>query len=876
LNPGTTCTNSAGTLALSTASNPAIATSCSNTPGADVWYSFTATNGYPTISLSGIGSALSSAGVSVQLFSGTCGALTSLACVSGNSATLSLNIFNSNTVPGLTLGSVYYMRVYTPAATPSGSNWNFNICITNPNPGTANATFSKSYINVTKGTDGGTVDIGDTLEMRATFVVTANMVDSLSFTDTLYSNNGLRLVPGSISLRTNEGKVYKSLTDAFDSDGGMAYASGQDTVVRINFGTAATAFNRGRLTNTSKPSVFTSTCIVMATYRAVVYAGYDTRINFKTGTLSYRDLTSTTVNNITFKSNNLIVYRSPGLCPNAVSASNAVGAESNGTFGVPVGTVPLARNRGTTPSTTYTYNIFSTAGGPQDLQYGITNNTSASFTTINTWGKPSTPYRVFSQWDIIGDHTGATNTASGNPACDTTRPVSATNPCGYMLVINSAYKTDTAFQYTATNLCPNTYYEISAWLRNICYKCGCDSNGTGSGSVGYIPTAANDSSGVRPNIAFDVNGTDYYTTGDILYYGTTPTGSDANNRWVKRGFTYLTGPSETSFTLTLRNNAPGGGGNDWAMDDISIATCLPNMTYSPTTSPTTCQNNPVVVQDTIRSYFNNYMHYKWQRSTNGGTTWTDIAGEAGSETPVLSNSEWQYITTYTIPPSQTGAANNGDRYRVTVATTASNLANSDCQFTDGISIINLTVNNNCTVLPVSILTFNGKLVNEHATLYWTTSQAEEPVQYSIERSTDGNRFTRIGLVSSNNDNRYAFTDTAVLVGRAWYRIALINEQNKMVYSRSIILNRTPNVFTLTNGANPFTSNLTFDVTLNKDAKITATLYSLSGTVAKQQSYAAYNGTNGFTLADLKPLPQGVYILQVQCGDKIKTTKVVKR
>jgi hypothetical protein len=270
------------------------------------------------------------------------------------------------------------------------------------------------------------------------------------------------------------------------------------------------------------------------------------------------------------------------------------------------------------------------------------------------------------------------------------------------------------------------------------------------------------------------------------------------------------------------------------------------------------------------------MHYKWQRSTNGGTTWTDIAGEAGSETPVLSNSEWQYITTYTIPPSQTGAANNGDRYRVTVATTASNLANSDCQFTDGISIINLTVMNDCTVLPVSILTFNGKLANDRATLYWTTSRAEEPVQYSIERSTDGNHFVRIGLVSSNSDNRYAFTDTAVLVGRAWYRIALINEQNKMVYSRSIVLNRTPDVFTLTNGANPFNSKLTFDVTINKDSKITATLYSLMGTVAKQQSYAAYKGANGFTLADLKPLPQGVYILQVQCGDKIKTTKVVKR
>src|SRR5205085_3296130 len=110
-----------------------------------------------------------------------------------------------------------------------------------------------------------------------------------------------------------------------------------------------------------------------------------------------------------------------------------------------------------------------------------------------------------------------------------------------MLVINSSYKTDTAFQYTVSNLCPNTYYEISAWLRNICFKCGCDSNGLGAtGGAGYIPYAANDSSGVQPNLAFDINGDDYYTTGNLKYYGTGPTTSDTSNKWVKKGFTYLT------------------------------------------------------------------------------------------------------------------------------------------------------------------------------------------------------------------------------------------------------------------------------------------------------------------------------------------------
>ncbi len=130
-----------------------------------------------------------------------------------------------------------------------------------------------------------------------------------------------------------------------------------------------------------------------------------------------------------------------------------------------------------------------------------------------------------------------------------------------MAVINSSYKTGITFLDTINNLCPNTYYQYSAWFRNICSTCACDSNGKGPGNVGYIPTGPGDSSGVHPNLTFNVNGYDYYTTGDMPYTG----------QWIQKGFTYLTGPTQTSMIIYVRNNAPGGGGNDWALDDISVA-----------------------------------------------------------------------------------------------------------------------------------------------------------------------------------------------------------------------------------------------------------------------------------------------------------------
>lgn len=126
--------------------------------------------------------------------------------------------------------------------------------------------------------------------------------------------------------------------------------------------------------------------------------------------------------------------------------------------------------------------------------YGIANNTSAAGTTVQTVAKGNAA-RVHTVWDISGDHTGAANTARGNNPCNLSAPISSTNPCGYMLVVNAAYRTDLAFNFSVSGACPNTYYEISGWFKNVCYKCGCDSLGRGatSGSVLYIPTAPGDS-----------------------------------------------------------------------------------------------------------------------------------------------------------------------------------------------------------------------------------------------------------------------------------------------------------------------------------------------------------------------------------------------
>lgn len=865
-------------------------TSGGGVPGAcgaanrDVWYSFAARSSNPTIVVTSSGGT-PLANPRVQLFSGTCGSLTSVSCGTNTATTSTINATN------LTVGNTYYVRVYPNT---SSNNGNFTVCITDP---VAVIDYGKSYINVTKNLNGGTVSPGDILEIRATLVVKAGTVDSVAFLDTLKRGGGLALQPDSLAIRTNEGKIVSNggasearFTSAKDADAGWVeqVPITLDSAIQIRPGKTASQTVRSFVANNSRPSFYGNTCILMATYRVKVYAGYNTKVNFGGGALVLRDAATGVFTTINFQKDSLIVYNSPGLCPNSIAVSNSLGVESNGTFGAPLTGAPLARNRGTSAYVTgYTYDTFRTGNGPQDYYYGIANNTSADYTTVNTFAKPdasSPSKRVFTLWDIIGDHTGATNTAKGNPPCDTTKPVSATNPCGYMLVVNSSYRTDTAFQYTVTSLCPNTYYEISAWVRNMCYKCGCDSTGKGATSAGYIPYATGDSSGVPPNLAFQINGTDYYTTGDILYSGTnrvapvdtTQSASDTLNRWVQKGFVYQTGISETSFTLTIRNNSPGGGGNDWALDDIGLKTCNPVQILNPGSGYTGCASATAVnFTDSVLAYFPNYKYMRWEKSCNNGSSWTTIKNDTLSYTAKISNDSlaktlYNYLPVY---------ADSGCIIRVKAATTSPNLNDANCSV---VASANIKLNiSNCSVLSIALINLYGTVIDQYAQLKWTVTKEFNNGYFIIEKSRDGNNFFEAGRVNAltiqgQTSQTYKFTDPGVLSGQAFYRIKAISGDGLLFkYTEIILLSNYEKSVALLSAINPFKNEIKAEVLTTRSGIIQADIVNIFGVTVASKKIFVTKGNNKVEIDNLSIVSKGQYFLRIRFEDFIINRALIK-
>ncbi|MBH8559222.1 T9SS type A sorting domain-containing protein [Hymenobacter negativus] len=131
LTVGTTCTNTLGTNQGATAStSPIPAPSCGGPalgPLADVWYTVTvpASGNVAVTTSAATGSPVDD--TVIEIYSGTCGALTSLGCNDDNPA--GTDGFSALSVTGQTAGAVLYVRVRSYNATATGQ---FNICVTNP------------------------------------------------------------------------------------------------------------------------------------------------------------------------------------------------------------------------------------------------------------------------------------------------------------------------------------------------------------------------------------------------------------------------------------------------------------------------------------------------------------------------------------------------------------------------------------------------------------------------------------------------------------------------------------------------------------------------------------------------------------------------
>ncbi len=239
-----------------------------------------------------------------------------------------------------------------------------------------------------------------------------------------------------------------------------------------------------------------------------------------------------------------------------------------------------------------------------------------------------------------GEYTITSNIASWNYAFDWITPQdNSSDPNGYMMVVNASFQPGLFYEQNINGLCENTTYEFSADIINLLW--------TGSNSI-------------KPNVSFLIDGTTVFQTGDI----------PEDEQWNNYGFIFDTGPGQTSLTLALQNNAPGGQGNDLALDNITFRACGPEVSIIPEDIATICEDgNPITINATVIG--NQYSNpvFQWQQSFDEGLTWQDITGETGVDFTHNNLSSGLYY------------------YRVILAGNLNNLLNSQCHVFSNVKIV---------------------------------------------------------------------------------------------------------------------------------------------------------------------------------------------
>jgi gliding motility-associated-like protein len=277
---------------------------------------------------------------------------------------------------------------------------------------------------------------------------------------------------------------------------------------------------------------------------------------------------------------------------------------------------------------------FVSSDCPNDGFYTVRNNTNSCFG--NTWHSLTT------------DHTG--------------------NGSGYFMLVNASIQPSAFYVDTVRGLCGSSTYEFAAWIANVILSNSCNGNSN------------------QPNLTFRIEQTDgtllqTYNSGNIPTTGSI--------QWKQYGFFFTTPPAGSDIVLRIVNNAPGGCGNDLALDDITFRPCGPQITPSITGQASRtvniCQGTAASFQLTsaISGGFTSPV-FQWQHRLNNAP-WTDIPGANST----------------TFPTAFTAANPAGTyEYRLSVAE-AGNLGSAQCR----ISSVPLTVIIN--PLPIATAVNNG-------------------------------------------------------------------------------------------------------------------------------------------------------------------------
>jgi hypothetical protein len=182
---------------------------------------------------------------------------------------------------------------------------------------------------------------------------------------------------------------------------------------------------------------------------------------------------------------------------------------------------------------------------------------------------------------------------------------------------------------------------------------------------------------------------------------------------------------------------------------------------------------------------------------------------------------------------------------------------------------------NSTPLPVRLVVFSGKNIDNYNLLYWQTIFEENNSHFTIERSKDAQNFIAIGekdgAGNSLTTKEYTFKDENILKGWNYYRLKQSDYNGQFTYSNIIAIknNIETNVEIFPNPS----ENGWVHIQLSAETQPSQTSWQitdLQGKILKENQPLESN----LTKIDFSNLPKGIYILSIRTPEKVWQKKLL--
>ncbi len=183
------------------------------------------------------------------------------------------------------------------------------------------------------------------------------------------------------------------------------------------------------------------------------------------------------------------------------------------------------------------------------------------------------------------------------------------------------------------------------------------------------------------------------------------------------------------------------------------------------------------------------------------------------------------------------------------------------------------------VLPVNLISFNGKEHGESIELNWFSQSEVNLNKYILERSVDQSSFEGIVEIDVKQNtgiaNNYTYTDNKLTLDAKnfLYRLKMMDDNGSFKYSTILKFNKDKSYNSLTIFPNPIKTdaNLNFKSPIN--GKSILRIIGQTGKLISTQNYTVVKGSNSIKITP--NIPMGNYAMELIIGDQKLHSKFIK-